>query len=229
MSILEAPPLPFTYWSDPLCIWAYVGQPKLDAVIEKHGQNIAVRHRIVPVFTSIPRRFSEGGTWAKAGPSGRRKTTADVAQKFGFDNVTGAVWESDAPSSSVPAGAAFHAVALLEEREEASIGAAALYLEKLRERFFVDDKNIARRVEQCALAEEMKTPMAAFEAALDDGSALTRLLEDLEDKTSSFIRGSPTWVFDDGRTLLYGNVASSVVHGTIDELLRGHHTGCSWC
>ena len=47
----------FSYWSDPLCIWAYVAQDKLDRTLREWGEKLDVSYRIVPVFGSLPWRF----------------------------------------------------------------------------------------------------------------------------------------------------------------------------
>ena len=62
--------LKFSYWSDPLCIWALVAQEKLERVLAELGEHVRVDYRIVPVFGSVPWRFNEG-PWAKDGVEGR--------------------------------------------------------------------------------------------------------------------------------------------------------------
>lgn len=50
----------FSYWSDPLCIWALVAQKKLDRVLAELGEHVHVEYRVVPVFGS-ERRVLEAG------------------------------------------------------------------------------------------------------------------------------------------------------------------------
>ncbi len=58
--------LPVTYWSDPLCIWAFVAQKKLDAIVSEFGDRVHIDYRVVPVFGSVGWRFREG-PWKKPG------------------------------------------------------------------------------------------------------------------------------------------------------------------
>jgi len=220
--------LHFEYWSDPLCIWAYVAQSKLERVIAEWGPHLAIRYRIVPVFGSLPRRFTTG-SWSAEGPAGRRVATADVARAQGCDGVTGELWTSDMPSSSWPAGAAAKAVFLLEERGEAEVGSGATYLRALRRRAFEANQNICRRSVQLAVAEELGVSPQRLDALLDDGLPFALLAEDDEDRRTAGVRGSPTYVFDGGRAVLYGNFPFEVLHATMEQLLRGLGIGASAC
>ncbi len=68
-----------------------------------------------------------------------------------------------------------------------------------------------------------------IEARLDDGSAIARVWEDANEKDRLKIQGSPTFVFDGGRTMLYGNFSFGVLHATCEELVRGLFPGGSAC
>ncbi len=43
------------------------------------------------------------------------------------------------------------------------------------------------------------------------------------------IRGSPSWVLDGGRQILYGNVGYRVIRANAVELLRHPKEEASWC
>jgi predicted DsbA family dithiol-disulfide isomerase len=43
------------------------------------------------------------------------------------------------------------------------------------------------------------------------------------------VRGSPTWVLNDGRQMLYGNVGYRILQANIEELLRQPTGEASWC
>lgn len=217
----------FTYWSDPLCVWAFVAQPKLDHMLEEFGELLDVRYRVVPVFGSVPYRFSRG-PWAQQGPKGRAEATREICSRFGIE-VSGAVWTEDTPASSWAPALAIEAVFELEERGEYPDGSGAAYQRSLREAFFLRDRNTARRSVQLEVAEQTGLPLARLEASLDDGSAMARLWEDHHARERGHVRGSPTYVFDEGREILYGNVAEGIIHSTIEELRRGLQPGRSEC
>lgn len=221
-------PLSFVHWSDPLCIWAFVAQARHERVLLDYGERIRVRHRVVPVFGSIVQKF-RSGSWAEAGHAGRAAKTREIAERFGISDVDGSMWESDPPSSSWSPGMAVMAVRGMVERGEVSPDADRVYLEALRRAAFVDNRNTARRAVQLEVAESLDLDRGTIEADLDDGTALASLWEEHLDREADRVQGSPCYVFDGGREMLYGNVADTVIRATIDALLDGLEPGGSEC
>ena len=213
---------------DRLCIWAFVAQPKLEKILDEWGARLDVDYRVVPVFGSVPQRFATG-SWAKAGPEGRRAVTRRVAQQHGRADVSGEIWVSDPPASSFCAGAAVKAAFATEAAEEAEVGTGARYQLAMRERFFVANENVSRRDVQLSIAEEVGIPTRRLAMRLDDGSSLAALFEDDEARKDLGVRGSPTYVFDGGRAMLYGNFPFAILHATAEELLSGLGVGASSC
>lgn len=222
------PELMFAYWSDPLCIWALVAQAKLDCVLAEVGDRVNVDYHVVPVFGSVGWRF-RAGPWARDGVVGRVDATRRIALEHGRDDVSGECWRRDCPTSSWAPGAALKAVWDMETAEIVASGSGATYQKRLRERFFVEERNIARRTVQLELAEELGLPRAALEQRLDDGSALAALWDDHQLKEELRIQGSPTYVFESGRAMLYGNFSYGILHATVLELLRGAELGATPC
>lgn len=216
------------YWSDPLCIWAFVAQPRLESVLERHAAELVVDHHIVPVFGSVPQRFRDG-SWAAQGPEGRAAATVRVARMHGREDVSGRVWVDDPPASSWASGAAVKGVGLLVADELARPGAMGAYLLAMRRAFFEQDRNVARRDVQLSLAEELDIDAAALEAVLVDGRATAALFEDHTAREAQHIVGSPTWVFDGGRAKLYGNFDEGILHATVRTLVAGLDVGGSAC
>ena len=46
-----------TYFSDVLCIWAYVAQARIDAVKEKFGNTVQIKHHFCSVFADTARKI----------------------------------------------------------------------------------------------------------------------------------------------------------------------------
>lgn len=218
----------FSYWSDPLCIWALVAQEKLDRVLGELGRQLIVDYRIVPVFGSVPWRFTQG-PWAKEGIAGRVAATRRIAEQAGRADVSGECWRKAAPASSWAPATAIKAVFAMEARGECASESGSLYQRTLRERFFVGEENVARRSVQLAVAEAQGLPRAPIEQQLDDGTALAAVWEDHIEKERLKIQGSPTYVFDGGRAMLYGNFEYGMLRSTVEELVRGIHPGSSAC
>ena len=212
--------LSFSHWTDPLCIWAFVAQDHLDRLLAELSSRLIVDSRVVPVFGSVPWRFAHG-PWASGGVEGRVRITAEIAAAHGHSEVDGACWRNDCPNSSWAPGVAIKAVHALELAGGCVPGVTEHYQRTLRRRFFVDRKNIGRRTVQLETAEVLGIDRAGVEQHLDDGSALALLWEDYQEKERLKLQGSPTYVFDRGRAMLYGNFAYGVLHATVEELLRG--------
>lgn len=215
----------FSYWSDPLCVWALVAQPKLDRVLQELGEHLRVDYRVVPVFGSVRWRL-EKGAWAKDGVEGRVAATRKIAEQAGRRDVSGECWRKAMPASSwAPAAAIKAAIAIAGE--DGALGGE--YQRRLRERFFVGEANIALRSVQLEVAEELGLPRGPIEERLDDGSALAAVWEDHNEKERLGMQGSPTYVFDGGRAMLYGNFEYGILKSTVLELVRGMRAGGSAC
>lgn len=218
----------FSHWSDPLCVWAFVAQDKLEQLLAEFGDRLQVEYRVVPVFGSLPHRFSHG-PWAHDGIEGRARATAKIAAEHGHPEVSGDCFRRDCPSSSWAPGAAIKAVCALERQGRVAPGSTGRYQTALRRAFFVDNLNIAHRRVQLEQAEAQQLPREPIEQRLDDGSALAALWEDNQLREQLKLQGSPTYVFDDGRAMLYGNFSFGVLHATVEQLLRGLRSDGSAC
>jgi len=225
---MSADRIPFTYWSDPLCIWAFVAQQKLDRILDEHGPSLDVDYRVVPVFGSVRWRFAHG-PWTSDGVAGRVEATRRIVREHGREDVSGACWQKDPPASSWSPGMAIKAVCALEREESIAPGTGARYQRHLREAFFVEERNVARREVQLELLEAFDVRRGAVEARLDDGSALAALWEDHRDREARQIQGSPTFELQEGRAKLYGNFPYGILEALVDELVRGLHVGASQC
>ena len=82
---------------------------------------------------------------------------------------------------------------------------------------------------QLEVAEGLGLPRGPIEQRLDDGSALAAVCEDHAEKERLRIQGSPTYVFDGGRAMLYGNFDYGILRSTVEELVRGAGPGGSAC
>ena len=79
------------------------------------------------------------------------------------------------------------------------------------------------------MASELKIDITALKEALDDGSAMAALSNDLHSARDTGVKGSPTWVLNEGRQLLYGNVGYRILSANIDELVNSPPAEASWC
>ena len=70
---------------------------------------------------------------------------------------------------------------------------------------------------------------ALIEQVVVDGSAMASLARDQELRDQHRIAGSPTYVLDNGRQKLFGNVGYRVIEANVMELLAHPESQASWC
>jgi len=76
----------------------------------------------------------------------------------------------------------------------------------------------------------LSLPIALIEREIGSGRAMAALCSDLDAKERLKIEGSPTFVLNEGRQKLYGNLGYRVIEANIQELLRApDRTMASWC
>jgi predicted DsbA family dithiol-disulfide isomerase len=96
--------------------------------------------------------------------------------------------------------------------------------------FFRDCRDIARWDIQCEIAEALGADIRAIEKCIHSGSAFARLDADYHDADINRIEGSPSFVLNEGRQKLYGNIGFRLIEANIQELLRTPQTeDASWC
>lgn len=222
------PRLRFAWWSDPFCIWAFVAEDALDDLLAAHPDRLDVDHHVIPVFGSIPHRFA-AGSWAAGGVPARVGATAKVAAAHGHPEVDGTVWEKVQPTSTWAVGAAIKLAFDAERAGDEVRGSGAAYQRALRRAFFVDARDISARGVQLEVAAEAGLDPDRLRAGLDSGRGLARVAEDEDERQRQRLQGSPTWVFDGGRAVLYGNVNRDVLRHTVADLLGDLAPGGSAC
>ncbi len=99
----------------------------------------------------------------------------------------------------------------------------------LRNAFFVDALDIGNLEVLCNLIEAHGLDRIAINTSINDGSAMAALMNDYQKSKQQNIKGSPSYVMDKSRQILYGNVGYRVLHSNIEELLKHPHDEASWC
>ena len=224
-----------SYFSDVLCIWAYAAQDRIDAVKEKFGDTVRLDYRFCSVFGDTARKITS--TWRDKGEyAGFNAHLRKAALQFSHIEVHPDIWLNTRPSTSASAHLFLKAVQhWQQERErEGQSESATSILEKLmwafRCAFFRDCRDIARWNVQCELAEALGVDIGAIEKCIHEGAAFAKLATDYQDADKMRIEGSPSFVLNDGRQKLYGDVGFRIIEANIQELLRvpcGDQA--SWC
>ncbi len=227
-------PVEITYFSDVLCIWAYVSQVRVDAIKSKFGNDIDVKHRFCSVFGNTVQKISS--SWKdKGGYEGFNAHLREVAGKYPHVAVHPELWLKIRPVTSASAHV-FLKAAQLSDSEAAATSSPfpPNFYEQLmwefRCAFFRDCRDISRRDVQCDIAAGLGADIGRIERRIHDGTAFAGLAADYQDADKMRIEGSPSLVLNDGRQKLYGNVGFRVIEANVQGLI--HAPGpedASWC
>lgn len=222
-------PVPITYFSDMLCIWAYVAQLRVNELKAAFGDQIRIEAKFCSVFGASARKIST--TWRdQGGYEGFNAHLRHVAGQFPEIPVSPELWLTVRPASSASPHLFLKAISLQEAAGESASGTTEDVTWALRQAFFEGARDIGRREIQYAVGEAAGLDLAAIEARIRDGSAYAALALDLQDAEAMHVHGSPSFVLDEGRQTLYGNVGYRVLEANVQELLRAPSAEqASWC
>ena len=216
-----------TYFSDLLCIWAYVAEERTAAIRRTFGDEVQLRHRFCNVFGDAHLKISTG--WRdRGGFAGYAKHVAEVAARFPHVRLHPDVWLSVQPTGSMSPHLFLTAIRLHDERAGSAFFEPAMTA--MRNAFFRDARDMAQREVQAAIARSLGLDPAALEEFYADGRAHAALAGDYQEAEKLKIEGSPTLVLNEGRQRLFGNVGFRVIEANIRELLRAPADDqASWC
>lgn len=212
-----------TYYSDVLCVWAHISQARVDEVAEKFSGDVTIDYRFCSVFGDTAHKIGIG--WAKRGGyAGFGNHVRDAVSEFDHISLHPDIWQRDRPASSTPA----HIVMKAVQRVDASQCRAVLH--ELRCAFFERCLDIGNWSVLMAILETVDISLDAVQEAINSGVAYADLEADSRDKQALMVQGSPTFIFNEGRQKLYGNVGYGVIEANLRELLRSPAAGAaSWC
>ena len=227
-------PITITYYSDLLCIWAYVAQERVAATKRTFGGEVRFDYRFLNLFGDTRSKIADG--WSQRGGfGGYAEHVRGVAARFTHLKLHPDVWDKVQPTSSMSPHLflaavlewernAFPAIADPDPRIFESVMWA------MRRGFFEEGLDISKADVQRALAAPFGVDLAAVERVLGDGTAFARLASDYIAADRARVEGSPTFVLNEGRQKLYGNVGFRVIEANIKELLREpNQDQASWC
>jgi predicted DsbA family dithiol-disulfide isomerase len=220
------------YFTDLLCVWAYVAQVRLDELRSNFPREIEVRHRFVPVFGNTAQKIGKG--WAeRGGYEGYSSHVRQIVEDLGHVEVHPDVWTKIIPASSHGPHLFVKAAELATDATGSTEHNGRSTLEelswRLRVALFKELRDIGRLEIQLDVARTLDLPVDEIRGKIEDGSAYAALAEDYEEATRLQVTGSPTFVLNEGRQKLYGNVGYRIIEANIQELLRDRGETASWC
>lgn len=211
------------YYSDLLCAWAWIAQPRLEEVHRQWGERLRIRHRFVDIFGDahhkIPKQWGSSDGFEKF-----HQHVTQSAAPFEHVSIHPRLWRECRPRSSMQPHLLLRAVGLAAG--EQSLEQMALCL---RQAFFAEGRDISDISLLMELITDQGLDANAVRRNIDNGSAIAALSSDLRSAAELGVRGSPTWILNNGRQVLYGNVGYRILGANIEELLRHPGDEASWC
>ncbi len=231
-------PVVIEYFSDVLCVWAYGAQARVDALKREFASEVVVNYRFIPLFAAAREKVLRA--WGpENGFENFNRKLREIVSGWEHVRVHDDVWLTARPASSTPAQLFLKAIDLLERDGALSsppasdFGGRSYFEEavwRVRQGFFLHVRDVSCKPELSRIADSLDLPMARIEALIDNGDAHAALQLDHEAQDRYHVAGSPTFVLDDGRQHLYGNVGFRVIEANVRELLRDPQFGeASWC
>lgn len=231
------PQIQITYYSDVLCIWAYIAERRLVQLARDFGDQISIETHFCSVFPDAWGKIED--KWgSRGGFEGFNRHLREVAKEFPHVDVNDALWLTTRPRTSASAHLFLKAVELIEASEQEPGAKPLPYLDSLSTRaawevrlaFFADTKDISDWRVLKEIAERMGIDSRAVEEKLRSSEAIARLAADYDLSQKNGITGSPTFVMNDGRQKLFGNVGYRLLEANVQELLRRTpENEASWC
>lgn len=223
-----------TYFSDVLCVWAYAAQARIDAVKKKFGDSVRIEHRFCSVFGNTAQKIP--AAWKdRGGYEGFNSHLQQTAAKFPHIELHPELWLKTRPATSMSPHLFMKALqkwsqeaGALEVQSASGIFDRVLW--GLRCAFFRDGRDISLWDVQREIAQQLGVDIAAVEKQIYSGAAFAQLASDYQDADKMRIEGSPSFVLNEGRQKLYGNVGFRIIEANIQELLRAPRGDqASWC
>jgi uncharacterized membrane protein len=106
-------PIHISYFSDVLCVWAYIAQIRLDELKTTFQDKIAIAPHFVPVFGNAREKLEN--RWRdKGGLKGYSDHAHTVVKKFNHITLHPDIWTAVVPPSSMSCHLFLQAIQLLE-------------------------------------------------------------------------------------------------------------------
>ncbi|TJY63294.1 dithiol-disulfide isomerase [Sinimarinibacterium sp. CAU 1509] len=212
-----------TYYSDVLCVWAYISQARVDEVAARFPDEVSIDYRFCSIFGDTAYKI-ESGWGARGGYAGYANHLREAVAEFSHIKIHPDIWQLNQPTSSTPAHLVLKAVQRVDTRQCRAV------LHALRLAFFERCVDISQRTALEEVLQSVGVSVDAVRAVIDSGRAHADLEGDRRDQQTLLIQGSPTFILNEGRQKLYGNVGYGVIEANIRELLRSPAAGsASWC
>ncbi|KUJ85936.1 hypothetical protein AVO45_02885 [Ruegeria marisrubri] len=223
------------YFTDILCVWAYIAERRVAELDKVFGDRIEIEPRFCSVFPDAWTKIET--TWRdRGGYAAFNRHLCEVAERFPHIELSDRLWLDVRPRTSASAHLYIKAVEIAERKahgddlppyaQRDSVRAAAA----MRRAFFAQARDISEIAIQREISEELGIDHDAVRAAVASSEAVAALAADMGMAQQSNVTGSPTFIMNEGRQRLFGNVGYRLLEANVQELLRNPDEGAaSWC
>jgi predicted DsbA family dithiol-disulfide isomerase len=216
------------YFTDVLCIWAYVAQIRLNELHQQFPDEIQVNEHFITLFGNTEKRIGQG--WqAKGGFDGFNQHVFHVAEQFPHLKINPQVWKTCKPTSSANSHLYLKSVQLLVADNQVTNDDFQKLIWNIRSAFFKDAKDVSDIHVLQGIAQQLSLPIDLIQEKINSGLAIASLCSDMEMREQHKLEGSPTYLLNNGRQKLYGNVGYRILEANVQELLERPEGIASWC
>jgi len=216
-------PLIVDYYSDILCVWAWIAQRRIDELNKQLGDKIELKYHYLDVFgdaaNKVPTQWQDRG-----GYDGFSTHVVEAASIYEDAHINVDIWSKVRPTSSANPHLVLKAIELTYSCKQ-SIEFAL----KFRQAFFIEAINISHLEVLFAIIEDAGLDSMQVNKAILDGNAMASLMQNYQQAKALSLKGSPSYIIDNGRQTLYGNVGYRVLLANIEEQLNKPESEASWC
>lgn len=229
-------PIVIDYYSDILCVWAYIAQVRVDEIQQEFGPRVEIKHHFFSLFGDTQTRLGVG--WKdKGGFDGFHDHVKAVCEQHPHVRLHPDVWKLGCqPASSASPHLMIQAIQALvkvgsldNSRDETQKTLVEHVICAIRRAFFEQGRNIGDMAVLWTIISDFGIDRTAIQQVLDNGSALALHSQQNEKRYTLQLEGSPTFIMDGGRQKLFGNVGYRVIQANIEQLLKDKQTEMSWC
>ncbi len=136
-------PVKISYFTDALCVWAYVSQIRMDELKANFKDGVDVECRYFHVFGNVSSKM-ESAWKQRGGLPAYRRHVREVVEKFGHLTLHEQTWQTDVPRSSMPAHLWLCAIRSLEIAARCPPASSDRAAWEFRDAFFRHGRDISQ-------------------------------------------------------------------------------------
>lgn len=210
------------YFSDVLCVWAFINESRLQEVKDNLGKDLDINMLFLPNFLDCHNKINNA--WAERGGfEGYAEHVVEVVEKFDI-TLHNDTWFKVRPSTSMLAHSAIQSVLAVHNKEK-----AADFCSAIRQGFFINALDISQWQVLEEIALKLDIDWGKVDQYFYQGSGLANLQQNFQQAAAQHITISPAWVFNEGRQKLIGNVGYRVIEANLKELIENKPLPQAWC